>query len=175
MVTARNTQLHDHSKTTGAPGAPAPARAIAGTPGVGHTPEPFGDTATPHHRHEHKLAKAAIAMKRQLDTATTALRTGCVTSARDAAGGLPEATATFESLAKHQSAETLSPRTQAIMKTVQTALLRYGALVDGVRAAAQTLAQDAQREQRKRAGGGLYSPMGASPTTAAAGRILDKL
>lgn len=147
----------------------------ASSPDNTQPPMPRSSDRSVDHALDRSLARTAVKMTRDVNAAALALKAGSMDAARDAAGALSDHVARLDGLAAKCATTALSLRTTQILRALQDKLSAYGALVSGVRDASQSLAQDAQREQRKRAGGGLYAATGAAPTTAAAGRFIGKL
>lgn len=123
------------------------------------------------------LVDAAERLRVLLTTCTDQLVCGQIDGAGSAAAPLAEAVATLEDASR--AAETLDEADGEALKTILTplsdAIARYLRVVTALRDTAKSLGADARREQVKRAGGGLYSAVGAAPTAGYSGRVLGKL
>ncbi len=101
-------------------------------------------------------------------------RTDCI--AADASAISARVTALEEAVAGEALEDTARAALQAPLARLDAALSTHQALVDALRTAAAALVAQAKREQRKRAGGGLYSAEGAAAYASnAGGRVLGRL
>ncbi len=122
------------------------------------------------------LIAAAKRLTRTLERASDAYRAGRLDAARELSASLTERVAAFETQARsadHTMAKTA--KVQTALRGVAAATDRHAGILSALQNAASSLGEDARRMQRKRAGGGLYSALGAAPAGAGSGRILGKL